>query len=154
MSVQRGPTGQRQPGTGRWRLSTGRSAAEIHGTPEEKENELWEFISAENCVDTIIKIEPAAEPFKQWFVDLRLAVIELMTELVPVPETEPEIGGISEETEPEIGGISEEIEPAAQELQVDQNGSNISEPDLTVAGVDSDDPTSAGKSDSDTPIDP
>jgi len=52
----------------------------INNTPPEKEDELWNFISAENCVDEIIKIEPAAEMYRKWFDDLRTEVISLMSE--------------------------------------------------------------------------
>ena len=41
---------------------------------------MWDFISAPNCVDIILKIEPAAEPYKEWFVDLRKEVISLMAD--------------------------------------------------------------------------
>ena len=58
----------------------------INNTPEDKEDELWNFISAENCVDEIVKIEPAADAYRKWFDDLREQVIELMTE----PEGESE----------------------------------------------------------------
>ena len=52
----------------------------VNNTPEEKADALFEFISAENCVDTIIKLEPAAEPYKEWFEKLRTEVIEIMAE--------------------------------------------------------------------------
>jgi hypothetical protein len=41
---------------------------------------LWDFISAPNCVEIILQIEPAAEPYKEWFVDLRKEVISLMAD--------------------------------------------------------------------------
>lgn len=52
----------------------------VNNTPAEKEDALWEFISAEDCIDQIIFIEPVAAQYKQWFIELRSEVIDLMTE--------------------------------------------------------------------------
>lgn len=52
----------------------------VSSTPEADQDKLWDFISAENCVDTIIELEPAAEPYRDWFDELRQAVIELMAD--------------------------------------------------------------------------
>lgn len=52
----------------------------VTNTPEDKQDELWDFISSEKCVDTIIELEPAAEAFREWFDALRIAVIDLMAE--------------------------------------------------------------------------
>jgi hypothetical protein len=112
----------------------------VNNTPEDKADELFDFISAEDCVATIIKIEPAAAAYKEWFAELREAVIELMTE--------PEIGGI----EPEIGGISDDNDAPGQELQADNNGSKLPGSE-TVAGEDLEAPSSDDKSDSDPPGD-
>ena len=119
----------------------------VNNTPEEKENELWDFISAENCVETILKLEPAAEPYKEWFVDLRIAVIDLMTELVPVPE---------EEIDPAGKDSQADIDPPGKELQADESGSNLDDSE-TVAGDEEgaspEDSESSGKSDGDTASD-
>jgi hypothetical protein len=65
----------------------------VNNTPEERADDLFDFISAEDCVDTIIKLEPAAEVYREWFDGLRVAVIDLMTEPVEPdhPKPEPEI---------------------------------------------------------------
>jgi hypothetical protein len=105
----------------------------VDNTPEEKENELWEFISAENCVETIIKLEPAAEPFKIWFTDLQAAVIDLMTEPEPSPED------LAGDKMASIAQDNEDIEPVGKQLPADQNGSNLDD-SKTVAGDE--DPTS------------
>lgn len=78
----------------------------VNNTPEEKQDELWEFISNEKCVDTIIEIEPAAEPYRDWFDKLREAVIELMSE----PENEDLQPGDDDDTllEP-VKGESETV---------------------------------------------
>lgn len=52
----------------------------INNTPAEKEDDLWNFISAENCVDEIVTLEPAAEGYREWFETLRNEVINLMSE--------------------------------------------------------------------------
>ena len=61
----------------------------VNYTPEDKQDELWDFISAEKCVDTIIELEPAAEPYREWFVALRLAVIDLMADTEKDLQDEP-----------------------------------------------------------------
>lgn len=103
----------------------------VNHTPDDKQDELWDFISDEKCVDTIISLEPAAEPYRQWFDELRTAVINLMAE--PVEPDQPE----------------QEIEPEKEKLQDDSDGSNVPESDA-VAGVDTETATSDSKSDSNT----
>lgn len=60
----------------------------VNNTPADKEDALWEFISAENCVEQIIALEPVAAEYREWFNALRDAVIELMSdsELSPIDE--------------------------------------------------------------------
>lgn len=84
----------------------------INNTPPEKENDLWEFISSENCVDEIIKIEPAADAYREWFDTLRTEVIDLMTE-------------------EEIPG---EIPIDESDLQAEANGHSIPESDAVAGG--------------------
>jgi len=52
----------------------------VSNTPEEQEDALWEFISAENCIDQMVALEPAAEAFREWLNELRTEVINLMSE--------------------------------------------------------------------------
>ena len=107
----------------------------VNNTPEDKADDLWEFISAEDCVETIISLEPAANEFKQWFVDLRKAVIDLMS------DPEPEIDHSDKEN---------------NDLQDAENGSNI-EGSQTVAddneGPGPGESASDGKSDGNTSSD-
>jgi len=86
----------------------------LNNTPPEKEDELWNFISAENCVDEIIAIEPAAEAYREWFDSLRLAVMDLMTE-------------------DEIPG---EHPPENPDLSDSKNGSTIPESEAVAGGGD------------------
>ena len=74
----------------------------VNNTPEEKQDALWDFISRESCVDEIIGLEPAADAYKEWFVALRDAVIELMTE--PEPDSDSELTGAEDASKvPESG---------------------------------------------------
>ena len=98
----------------------------VNNTPEDKQDELFDFISAENCVATIIKLEPAAEPYKEWFENLRVAVIEIMAE-------------------PEGEAMGE-----TKVLQDDPGESNLPE-SQSVAGDEDKESESSGASDSDTP---
>lgn len=84
----------------------------LNNTPEEKEEQLWQFISAENCVDEIIALEPAAEMYREWFDTLRTEVINLMTE-------------------EEIPG---EIPLENSELPAQENGSSIPDVDAVAGG--------------------
>lgn len=82
----------------------------VNNTPEEKEDDLWNFISNENCVAQIIQLEPAADAYKEWFDALRLAVIELMSE--PEPDETPELTGepdasITGESGEAVAGVAE-----------------------------------------------
>jgi hypothetical protein len=97
----------------------------VNNTPEEKADELWDFISAPNCVKIILEIEPAAEPYKQWFEDLRKEVISLMAD------------------DPGDGDT---------DLQPGDDAPSISESE-TVAGDEDKESESSGKSDGDTSSD-
>lgn len=103
----------------------------INNTPPEKEDDLWNFISADNCVDEIIAIEPAAEAYRKWFDDLKIEVVNLMTEDELPGETSLDI----------------------PELQAEANGATIPEVD-SVAGVDEQSETASNDPDNgDTPSD-
>jgi hypothetical protein len=52
----------------------------VNNTPPDKEDALWDFISAETCVAQIIELEPAAAAYEEWFVALRAGVIDIMAE--------------------------------------------------------------------------
>lgn len=104
----------------------------VNNTPEEKSDALFEFISAENCVDTIIKLEPAAAPYKEWFADLRIAVIDIMA------EPEGEAAGENLSTE--------------KQLQDAAGRSSLPESE-TVAGDEDGESESSGTSNGDTPTD-
>lgn len=104
----------------------------VNNTPEEKSDALFEFISAENCVDTIIRLEPAAAEFRQWFDDLRIAVIDIMA------EPEGEAAGENLSTE--------------KVLQDDPGESTVAE-SQTVAGDEDKESESSGTSDGDTSTD-
>ena len=82
----------------------------VNNTPEDKQDALWDFISRESCVDEICGLEPAAESYREWFVALRDAVIELMTE--PEPEEGSELTGAGEgsslpESGEAVAGVAE-----------------------------------------------
>jgi hypothetical protein len=77
----------------------------VNNTPEEKSDELWDFISAEKCVDTIIALEPAAEAYRKWFDELRLAVIDLMAD--PEKDLQDETGESSLAESQTVAGESE-----------------------------------------------
>lgn len=52
----------------------------INATPESDQDKLWDFISDPDCIEKIIKLEPVAEQYREWFDALRDAVIEVMAE--------------------------------------------------------------------------
>lgn len=138
----------------------------VNNTPEDKADELFEFISAENCVDIIIQLEPAAAEYKEWFVDLRIAVIEIMAEpedtissdiSVTTETTETsELTDASESTDdPELTVDSDEsslAEPTSGESQ-SVAGENGASPETSLKDSPSDDGKPSGKSDSDTASD-
>jgi len=78
----------------------------VNHTPDDKADELWDFISADKCVDTIIKLEPAAEPYREWFDALRLAVIDLMAE--PEKDLQDDAGGSSLPLVDAVAGVDSE----------------------------------------------
>lgn len=117
----------------------------VNNTPEEKADELFDFISAEKCVDRIIQLEPAAEPYREWFDALRLAVIEIMAE--PDDPAEDELGTTpqgKELTEAEKSAYAE-----AKELQDADGEGNLAE-SQTVAGDEDEESESSGTGDGDT----
>lgn len=100
----------------------------VNNTPDDKQDALWDFISAESCVDEIVKLEPAAEMHRKWFNELRDEVINLLSE-------------------PDENG------DASPDLPETETGSNLAD-DHAVAGVDdSESETATSDPDkSDTPI--
>ena len=97
----------------------------VNNTPEEKADELWDFISAPNCVEIILQIEPAAEPYKEWFEDLRKEVISLMAD--------------------DPGDDDKDLQPGDDAPSIPESE--------TVAGDEDKESESSGKSDGDTPSD-
>lgn len=103
----------------------------VNNTPEDQEDTLWEFVESENCVDQMIALEPAAEPYREWLTTLRSEIIDLMTE--PEPET-------------------------TQGLQDTGNGAKVADSGTAVAGADhtsveSGTPASDKTDNGDTPTD-
>jgi len=95
----------------------------VNNTPEEKQDELWEFISSEKCVDEIVKLEPAAASYREWFDALREAVIDLMSEPEDVePDLEPD-----HVFESSKGGVNCDIcgLPLKDHLRGQDDGANI-----------------------------
>jgi len=98
----------------------------VNNTPEEKQDELWDFISSEKCVDVILELEPAASEYREWFELLRTEVISLMAD---DPDADDKV------------------------LQPADDAPSISESEA-VAGAEKETPASAtSESDSDTPSD-
>jgi len=52
----------------------------VEHTPDDKEDELWDFISADDCLSNIYKLEPATLEYKPWFEALRDNVIKLLSD--------------------------------------------------------------------------
>ena len=130
----------------------------VSSTPEEKSDELWEFISAEKCIDAIIELEPAAAEYREWFEKLREAVIGLMSDDEP-EQVVPEIsGGIEPHYFQAMEGsqvcaLCSFIEGYKYHLQAGEDAGNLRESEV-VADVENGEPsTSASQSDSDTPSD-
>lgn len=97
----------------------------VNNTPDEKQDALWDFISSETCVDEIIKIEPAAARYKEWFSNLRDEVINLLSD----PESDDENSDLPES----------------------ESGSSLAA-NQSVAGVDdTESETASDPDDSDTP---
>jgi hypothetical protein len=114
----------------------------VSNTPPDKEDDLWEFLSAENCIATIMHLEPAAVPYREWFEGLRNEVIELMSE----PEAKDagiENAGQHEKCPHDMEwGTCDECRTDTKELQPSEDGTTIAPIEDAVAGVDKDDSTS------------
>jgi len=80
----------------------------VNNTPEDQEEALWEFISAEHCVDQMIALEPAAEPFREWLSDLREEVIKLMSEPEPDDLTETAEDDTNASSDQAVAGVDSE----------------------------------------------
>jgi len=80
----------------------------VNNTPEDQEDALWEFISAENCVDTMIAIEPAAEPYRKWLSELREEVIKLMSEEIDDDLTETAEDDTNASPDQAVAGVDSE----------------------------------------------
>ncbi len=113
----------------------------VNNTPAEKEDALWEFISAEDCIDQIIFIEPVAAQYKEWFVELRKEVIDLMSE--PVLPEDLDIPEHPDDAEP-VGGtdlLTGEL-LTSEDLQRDANATTLdsdTDSGASVAGAELDD---------------
>lgn len=116
----------------------------VANTPPEQEDALWEFISNENCVDEIVRLEPKAEVHRAWLEALREAVLDLMTEPDDDDEDDDKQPGAPESVETETG----------QDLTIVEKGGRVS-PSAAVAGEDENghDDGPASESDSDTSAD-
>ncbi len=88
----------------------------VANTPDEKLDALYEFISAPDFYDRILAMNPEVEIYKDWFIKLRDAVMELLTE----PE--------NENTIPEVAS-HETV--AGESIQMDAPISEQPESDVT-----------------------
>lgn len=128
----------------------------VNNTPADKEDALWEFISADNCVDEIVKLEPVAGEYRQWFVELRNEVIDLMSEPEDLvgPETDPlrdlheplddvpgkEIAEADNGTDLITGKPLTDEEPTSEDLQTGANAptlDSVASTGAPVAGAES-----------------
>ena len=79
----------------------------VTNTPEDKQDQLWDFISSEKCVDEIIRLEPAAAEYRKWFDALRDAVIKIMAD----PENADLQDDTGESSLPESEAVAGEGDP-------------------------------------------
>ena len=132
----------------------------VNSTPEDDQDKLWEFISAEKCVDVIIALEPAAAEYREWFDALREAIIKIMAEPEPDhPAEDTEVDELGKIPQGDKLTIDEQLAyDKAKELQDDPGGSTVTE-SITgpvadaVAGDKDKDSESSGTSDGNPPID-
>jgi hypothetical protein len=87
----------------------------ISNLPEDKVDEFYDFISADDYLERLISLVPEVETHKNWFIKLRDTVIELLTE----PEDEHIVAPV----EPD-----KSVEPVAGETDTVISDDSASEP--------------------------
>lgn len=98
----------------------------VNMTPAEHEERLWNTILPENCVDTMAAAVPEVNEHREWFDNLRIGILDLMS------EPEPSAEDLAEDAAIDAAQKSE-----AENLQSDENGDNLATSDA-VAGAEND----------------
>jgi len=98
----------------------------VNMTPPEHEERLWDTIVPENCVDTMVAAVQEVNEYREWFDNLRLGILELMSEPEESAEDRAEDAAINHAQENEL---------AKPELQSEQNGDNLANSEA-VAGAE------------------
>lgn len=113
----------------------------VNMTPPEHEEKLWDTISDENCVGTMIEAVAEVSEHRAWFDALRLGIIDLMAEPIIDAEQEREnILSAAKGATPILNPTKENPDPHLQNsenadtLPESPNGENSP----AVVGVDSD----------------
>jgi len=109
----------------------------VNMTLPEQEERLWDSIVREDCVTTMVEVVPEVDEHREWFANLRLGILELMSE----PEDVPEIDAETERRKMLDAAKGADLIPnptaesEASDLQSEQNGDNLANSEA-VAGAE------------------
>jgi hypothetical protein len=78
----------------------------VNMTPEDKLNDLYEMIAAENCIERLIKLNPEVQNYLPFFEALRVRIKWLL-----LPEEEQTIIPESDAAGEIIGGADSDAKP-------------------------------------------